>query len=189
MSERLDPREFERHLAERLLTAQQQAGGQSLLEIESGDDSLPGGRHWLVDPAQAGEIVPLPPLLPVPLTRPWFAGIANIRGLLYSVVDFAAWRGGAPTPRNAQARLLLIGARDGSHCALLVERALGLRATDTLQIAPAAEQTIADVSRSGMSAAWSGTTLVAADGNARWTRLDVPLLLVTPAFLDIALAA
>lgn len=186
MSERQNPREFERHLSERLLAAQQQAGGQSLLEIESGDDSLPGGRHWLVEPAQAGEIVPLPPLLPVPLTHVWFAGIANIRGTLYGVVDFAAWRGGAPTPRNAQARLLLIGARDGSHCALLVERALGLRAMDRLRDAADAEDAAAPIRRRvDMNTAWRGTVLVADDG-ARWTRLDIPLLLVMPGYLDIA---
>lgn len=187
MSERLNLREFERHLSERLLAVQQRRDDeQALLEIESGAEDLPGGRHWLVAPSQAGEIAPLPPLLPVPLTQSWFAGIANVRGALYGVVDFAAWRGGAPTPRTAQARLLLIGARDGNHHALLVERALGLRAMDRLRDAAGAEDAAAPARRRvDMNTAWRGTVLVADDG-ARWTRLDIPLLLVMPSYLDIA---
>ena len=51
-----------------------------------------------------------------------FAGIANIRGNLHAVTDFSVFRGGAPTPQNANARLLLIGAKHGANAALLVSR-------------------------------------------------------------------
>lgn len=138
---RLNRREFQESLSARLAQAERGELGQSLLAVESGTDDLPGGRRWLIDLAESGEVVPLPQLTPAPLTRLWFAGVANIRGALYSVVDFAAWRGGLPTPRNAQARLLLIGARHGSNSALLVERALGLRAQSSLR---AAENACAD---------------------------------------------
>jgi twitching motility protein PilI len=190
MIERLNPREFERHLSERLLAARQPRNDeQALLEIESGADDLPGGRHWLVDAIQAGEIAPLPPLLPVPLTRAWFAGVANIRGTLYSVVDFAAWRGGAPTPRTAQTRLLLIGGGDGNHHALLVERALGLRTPDQLHTVSAESESGQTLRALDVNAAWRSTVLVAADDSARWTRLDIPMLLAMPGYLDIALPA
>lgn len=204
MSQRLDLHEFQQRLAERLLAAQQGEPGKSLLEIESGTDDLPGGRHWLVDPAQSGEITPLPSLIPVPLTQPWFAGIANIRGTLFSVVDFAAWRGGQATPRTAQSRLLLIGANDGSHSALLVERALGLRTLDQLQAidpGPAPEKISADDPevvhnrqsagdvRAAQSAmlAWRKAYLAADNDGMRWTCLDIPALLATPSYLDIAI--
>ena len=58
---------------------------QSLLAFES------GGERWLVDLADAGEVLPVPPLSDVPLTQPWFLGIANIRGTLFSVTDLAAF--------------------------------------------------------------------------------------------------
>ena len=127
MSKRISLREFQKNLSERLLSARRGEGGQSLLGVESGADDLPGGSHWLIDLADSGEVAPLPQLTPAPLTKSWFAGIANIRGVLYSVVDFSAWRGGANTPINAQSRLLLVGARHGINTALLVRRALGLR--------------------------------------------------------------
>ena len=127
MAKRISLREFQQSLSERLVSARRGEGGHTLLGVESGADDLPGGSHWLIDLADSGEVVPLPQLTPAPLTKPWFSGIANIRGVLYSVVDFAAWRGGAPTPINAQSRLLLVGARQGVNSALLVRRALGLR--------------------------------------------------------------
>jgi twitching motility protein PilI len=184
MSQRLDLREFQQSLAERLLAAQQGERGESLLEIESGTDDLPGGRHWLADPAQSGEIAPLPSLTSVPLTQPWFAGIANIRGTLFSVVDFAAWRGGQATPRTAQSRLLLIGARDGSHSALLVERVLGLRTMDNLQAQAGANGT---AQNNAAQTVWQGTCFTDAQSRVAWTCLDIPALLATPAYLDIAL--
>jgi twitching motility protein PilI len=123
-------REFQAHLAERLVGASgQRAAG--LLGIQSGAD------FWLLKLSDSGEVVPLTPLAEVPLTRSWFAGIANIRGNLYSAVDFAAFRGGEPTPQNAASRLLLIGTRYGSNAALLVTRLLGLRNIDDLVPAPA----------------------------------------------------
>jgi twitching motility protein PilI len=128
MAKRISLREFQQGLSERLVSAQGAAKadpGPARHRVRS--DDLPGGSHWLIDLADSGEVVPLPQLTPAPLTKPWFAGIANIRGVLYSVVDFSAWRGGAPTPINAQSRLLLVGARHGVNSALLIRRALGLR--------------------------------------------------------------
>ena len=109
----------------------QRAECGGLLGVQSGAD------FWLLKLSDSGEIVPLTPLAEVPLTRPWFAGIANIRGNLNSVVDFAAFRGAEPTVQNAGARLLLIGTRYGSNAALLVTRLLGLRNIDDLTPAPA----------------------------------------------------
>jgi twitching motility protein PilI len=189
---RLNRREFQQNLSARLAQAERGEIGQSLLAVESGADDLPGGRRWLIDLAESGEVVPLPPLTPAPLTRPWFAGVTNIRGVLYSVVDFAAWRGGAPTPRNAQARLLLIGTRHGSNSALLVERALGLRAMagfvplkDGVRPAGEGMEPGAVVPTPIGTASWLGGQVSGADGE-HWTLLDIAALLNAPDWLDIA---
>ncbi len=211
MSHRLDLRAFQQHLSERLLAARQSEAGQSLLDIESGTDDLPGGRRWLVNLAESGEVVPLPPLTSVPLTQPWFAGIANIRGTLFSVVDFSAWRGGQPTPRTAQARLLLVGVREGINSALLVQRAWGLRALSSLHATEkvlsgdgfknpspdgAGEATALQGGRTkntllavadGETAGWQGARFIDAQGGTSWTCLDIPALLAAPAYLDTTL--
>ena len=61
MAKRISLREFQQSLSERLLSARRGEGTLSLLGIESGADELPGGSHWLVDLADSGEVVPLPP--------------------------------------------------------------------------------------------------------------------------------
>jgi twitching motility protein PilI len=117
---------------------------------------------------------------PAPLTKPWFAGIANIRGVLYSVVDFASWRGGAPTPINAQSRLLLVGARHGINSALLVRRALGLRPQMQMHATGVGPDDGDDGSPGSADA--SRTRRI-----SRWTQLRIPALLADPNYLDIAL--
>ncbi len=93
-----------------------------------------GEDEWLVALADAGEVVPVPAITPVPLTKPWMLGVANIRGRLYSVTDLALFFGGAPTPATSSARLLLIGQRHNSNAAILVSRVLGLRALADLEL-------------------------------------------------------
>lgn len=168
MAKRLSLREFQESLAQRLSSAQRGETAQALLGIESGAD------HWLLDLSDSGEVVPLPALTTVPLTKPWFAGIANVRGTLYSVVDFSAFRGGEPTRRNANARVLLVGARHGSNSALLVDRTLGLRSLDDLESSPPPAD----------APAWVGECRTDLQGR-KWTRVEIGALLDDPAFLDI----
>ena len=85
-----------------------------------------GEQNWLIDLAEAGEVMPCPPITAVPLTRGWFRGVANVRGNLYSVVDFAEFLGSGVS-KGEQARLVLLGERFRSAAALLVDRSLGLR--------------------------------------------------------------
>lgn len=121
MAKKTSLRDFQEYLAGRLTTAAQGRGTSSWLGIESGNEL------WLADLSEGGEIVQAPQLVPVPLTLPWFAGIANIRGNLHAVCDFSRFRGGPPTPQNSNARLLLIGTRFGANASLLVSRMLGLK--------------------------------------------------------------
>jgi twitching motility protein PilI len=160
-------REFQAHLAARLAgVGDQRAAG--FLGIQSGAD------YWLIALPDAGEIVSVPPLDNVPLTRPWFIGIANVRGNLYSVTDFSAFRGKEATPRNALSRLLLIGTRHGNNAALLVTRLLGLRNLDDLTL------TTSDI---GVPA-WMGDAYVDKDGR-RWQILNVRALFQDDNFMDI----
>lgn len=121
MAKKTSLRDFQEYLAGRLTTAAQGKGAASWLGIEV------GGEPWLVELSDSGEIVQAPQLARVPLTQPWFAGIANIRGNLHSVTDFSVFCGGPQTPLNTSSRLLLVGTRYGANAALLVSRMLGLK--------------------------------------------------------------
>jgi twitching motility protein PilI len=169
MAKRISLREFQESLAQRLTSAQRGETRRALLGVASGADL------WLLDLSDSGEVVPLPTLTTVPLTKPWFAGIANVRGTLYSVVDFSAYRGGQPTRRNANARLLLVGARHGINSALLVDQTLGLKNLDDLE---PAETTGGPT--------WAGNLHQDSQGH-KWTLLNLRELFADPTFLDVGL--
>jgi twitching motility protein PilI len=73
--------------------------------------------------------VPLPALAAVPLTQPWYLGLANVRGNLLGVVDLARYldAGAAQAGAQAGARLVTFAPVLGFPCALLVGRVVGLR--------------------------------------------------------------
>lgn len=165
MAKRMSLREFQENLVRRL-NAAASADRRTLLGVEAGKS------QWLLPLAEAGEILPVPPLAEVPLTRPWFRGLANVRGTLHGVIDFSAFNGGPLITPGGQARLILIGARHGVHCALLVSRTSGLKipddftASDTPPTEPWEQQRLQDPqSRS-------------------WSQLDVTALLAHPRFLE-----
>lgn len=169
MAKRISLREFQESLAQRLTSAQRGETRHALLGVSSGHDL------WLLDLSDSGEVVPLPTLTAVPLTKPWFAGIANVRGTLYSVVDFSAFRGGQATRRNANARLLLVGARHGTNSALLVDQTLGLKNLDDLELlAP------------DSGPPWAGSRHQDAQGH-KWTLLNLKELFTDASFLDVGL--
>ncbi len=165
MSARTSLRDYQRDLSERLRSA---AAGRiaSRLGLQVADEA------WLVDLTEAGEVLPVPAITPVPLTRPWFRGLANIRGNLYSVVDFAAFLGRAPVLIGDRARLLLLGERFRLAAALLVDGSLGLRNPAHLKPSEAAP------------AAWSRGAYADKDGR-QWNELDLKQLAQHPDFLSV----
>ncbi|HSS46236.1 MAG TPA: chemotaxis protein CheW, partial [Burkholderiales bacterium] len=70
MAKHFSLREFQQGLSARL---------QALANAPSADVSKlgvqAGGNLWLVDLIECGEVVTLPELIKVPLTRPWFSGV------------------------------------------------------------------------------------------------------------------
>ena len=160
-------RDYQRELSERLKVAAA-GGAASRLGVKAGEQA------WLVSLADAGEVIPPPPITPVPLTKPWFRGVANIRGKLYGVVDFPAFLGGAPVAPGEQVRLLLLGEKFRLGSALLVDRLLGLRGAEDFQAQPAAA-----------GASWLKAEYLDKDG-MRWQELDVARLVQDPGFLEVA---
>ena len=168
MSSRLSLREYQLALSERLQSAQEGARVPSKLGLWVGGDA------WLVDLTEAGEVIPVPAIAPVPLAQPWFKGVANVRGNLYSVTDLAAFVGGPPVKLSEQARLLIIAERFRIGAALLVERSLGLRHADGLTPEPAA-----------VTQPWVRAQYTDADGQA-WKELDIAGLVQNEGFLEVS---
>ena len=167
MAEKLSLRDYQRDLAERLRAAEG-SRVSSRLALQVGEEG------WLVDLADASEVIPVPAVTPVPLTRGWFKGVANIRGNLYSVVDFPAFLGGVGATLSEQARLLLIGERFRMGAALLVDRSLGLRNPSQLKA----------IEGSGARPPWLKGEYADEEGR-RWKELDVAQLVQQQEFLSV----
>lgn len=166
---RVDLRSFQQELSSRLAT-------RTAAEVESSRLAFVcAGMQWLVRLGDAGEVISVPPIARVPLTHDWFLGLANVRGNLYSVVDFAAFIGAAPSSVEAPSRLILFNARSGDlNAGLVVERVTGLRSITELagHAAPPG------------AAEWYGQRWSDAEGNT-WQEIDLAALARDPAFLQV----
>jgi twitching motility protein PilI len=155
-------RQYQEELLERMQAARTGSGARThQLGVEI------GGERYLLDLLEAGEIVPVPALTSVPLTQPWYLGLANIRGSLVGVIDLARFFG---TQEGAEAgpaaRLVTFSPSLGMPCGFLAARVHGLR--------QAADMSPQD------------GRLVDADGQA-WTPLALAALAQDERFLHVGL--
>ncbi|RLK51390.1 twitching motility protein PilI [Alkalispirillum mobile] len=87
------------------------------------------GRHFLVPMHEVAEVMPCPPLTPVPHTLDWVKGVANVRGMLIPIIDLEGFFELGPVNMSHLTRILIM--RSGEVVAgLLVDEVLGLRPCD-----------------------------------------------------------
>jgi twitching motility protein PilI len=168
MARRTGLREFQLAVAERIRTASSRAALSSKLGFQVGAD------NWFVALHQVNEVIPVPASVPVPLTHSWFRGVANVRGNLYSMVDFSAFQGGDAIAPGMERRVILISDRLVGGAGILVSRMLGLRNPEQFTA----------VSRPADAAPWVAGTYTDA-GGSRWLELDLPALVREQRFLEV----
>ena len=157
-------REFQQKLLDRI-QLQEAAGDRiSTLGIQI------GRAFWLVEMEDISEVLTLPTVATVPLTQPWYRGVANVRGNLYGIADLAAFMGQGETPEGGQCRVLLAAQKFSCNAGLLVTRVLGLR--DTLKW----QQEMKD-----------GEVHWRDEQSHLWRKLDMSQLLQQPDFLQIGI--
>ena len=133
-----------------------------------------GADNWFVALHQVSEVIPVPPTVGVPLTQPWFRGVGNVRGNLYSVVDFSAFQGRDSIGAGMERRVILVSDRLVGGAGLLVSRMLGLRNPEQFTALP----------RPADAPAWVGGAFADA-GGTRWLELDLPALVREQRFLEV----
>jgi len=168
---RLSLREFQTRLNERLEQAADD-GIDARLGLEIGTE------RWLVELADAGEIVPVPErIVAVPLTHAWFKGLVSLRGALVGVSDLSEFAGNGPTTMGRESRLVSFASRFGVNAAIVASRMLGLHGTENMT----REETDHE---GGDAPAWAGATWIDSEGR-RWRELSVERLCGDAAFLAI----
>ena len=75
---------------------------------------------------QVHEFLPIPAFTPVPGTKPWILGLANVRGDLLTIVDLAWFLNGQRSAISMRTRLLTASLR-GRPVGLLVDEVFGQR--------------------------------------------------------------
>ncbi len=168
MARRTGLREFQLSVAERLRTAASRAALSSKLGFQVGSD------NWFVALTQVSEVIPVPSTVRVPLTQPWFRGVANVRGNLCGLLDFSSFQGGEAIGPGMERRVILVSDRLLPGSGLLVSRMLGLRNPE--QFSP--------VARPSGSPPWVGGVYSDA-GGGRWLELDLAALVREPRFLEV----
>jgi twitching motility protein PilI len=164
MSKRLNLREFQQNLIDRLQAKDMSEDPVSTLGVQI------AGKNWLVELADIGEVLPLPKLISVPFTKPWFRGVANVRGNLYSVADMAAYDHNGEASGDSNNRVLLVAERYAFNAALLVDRVLGLRDA-----------------RAWQKNEVDGQTEYQDEQGNHWHKMDIPGLLEQAEFLQIGI--
>jgi twitching motility protein PilI len=162
MSKRFNLREFQQGLLDRMQV--QAASGEQITTL----GIIIGHSNWLVDMEDISEVLALPKLTAVPLTKSWYCGVANVRGNIFSITDLGAYMDFGATTHDAQSRILLLGQKFNSNTGLLVTKVLGLRNAKEWELS---EQN-------------SETTYRDSAGQ-EWRKLDVKSLIQQPEFIQI----
>lgn len=171
MAQREALRELQARLAERLQQVHGDVRTARWLAVDC-------GRHGFLFPLSgAGEIFTAGSLTPLSHTKPWFLGVANLRGALHGVFDLTVFLGLEPRSlAREHAQIVAFNASLGSHSAVLVHRLAGLRHP---------EQMTPDPDDAGPRPTFAGPRYVDAQGRS-WQEIDLAELARHEEFLAIA---
>lgn len=178
MAQREALKDLQARLAERLQAARTETGRAGWLAVEA------AGAGFLFPLEQAGEIFPVGEIRALPHVRPWFCGVANLRGGLHGVVDLGAFLGlrsrppSDAAPGREAARLLALNLSLRSLAALRVDQMAGLRHEADLSPRPR-EPGLPSFAKGSWQDAQGRT----------WQEIDLAELAASEAFLSIAASA
>ena len=178
MSNKQALRELQQRLAERMQAAREQSTqAAAWLAVEC------AGVGLMFSLKQAAEIFTPVPLKAVPYAKPWMAGVANLRGGLFTVVDLAVFLGlrdGAAARADVvQTRLVSLNPELNINCALLVDRLVGLRADEQMTL-----EVPVPASSAPVQPKFSGPRMRDAAGQV-WQQIDLEALVKHAQFLRV----
>lgn len=141
---------------------------------------LIGQTRYLIDLREAGEIVSAGNMTQVPLTKNWYLGLANIRGNLTSVVDFAHFVGQPLTNREGDCRIVAFASGLAFNSGLLVSQVLGLRNSNEMLVEAVSDGDV------HLHKLWIINRFRDRDGQL-WFELSLSLLVQDQDFLHVGL--
>lgn len=113
--------EYQHTLTEQIKKAGNTEPSLAALGVAVGED------RYLIPMNEVSEVIQIPKLARVPLTQPWFLGLANVRGSLYGITDLGVYLGGQSMPFNLKSRILLVSPGNKVYGGFVVNSMLGIR--------------------------------------------------------------
>ena len=122
-------RDFQSQLLERM-----QAAKSSDVVSSNQLGVMIGNTRYLLNLRDAGEIIAVSQITPVPLTRDWYLGLLNLRGNLIGAIDIQCFRGQPRIELNSDCRIVAFSSSLTFNAGLLVSKVLGLRKLSRLTL-------------------------------------------------------
>lgn len=130
MSKQSQLREYQTSILERLENAKK-AGAEAPAGYLG---VVIGSKNVLVNLKEISETLPIMDIHRIPIVKPWFLGVANVRGVLYAINDIAQMLEDTFTSISSSARLLLLSQSVTSNVAFIVEKMIGLRKLEEMKL-------------------------------------------------------
>ncbi len=162
--------EYQHTLTEQIQSAGKGDTSSTVLGVAAGED------RYLIPMIEVSEVIQIPKLAHVPLTQPWFLGLANVRGNLYGITDLGVYLGGNPTAFNLKSRILLASPGNNIFGGFIVNCMLGIRSLSEFTPVKSAKKKLSK----GITANYKDT-----EGRL-WRELSLDELIRDEKFLQIA---
>lgn len=130
MSKQSQLREYQNSILARLEDAKKSGDGPTAGYL----GVVIGSKNVLVNLKEISETLPITDIHVVPLVKSWFLGVANVRGVIYAINDLAQLVENTLTQVSSNARLLLISESVTNNVAFLVDKLVGLRKLEDMQL-------------------------------------------------------
>ena len=136
MAEKVKLRDYQKSILDRLDIVRSDASSvvESYLGVQI------GGNNVLVSLLDISETLVVTEIQPVPLVKPWFLGMSNVRGVLYAINDLGQLLNNQYTEVSSDTRILLINNSISSNVGILVDKLIGLRQLDAFTLKEETEQ-------------------------------------------------
>lgn len=147
-----------------------------------------GGQPVLLRMTDVSEVLPVPTLQPVPLTKHWYLGVSNVRGNLYSVTDLAQFLAWQSAPRTQSSRIVLINSVKTSQAAILIDAVIGLRHLSSMQLLNPQQAEPIHQDWSQQDIVCFSSRVYLDHEEKRWFALEMDALVQDPRFVQPSLA-
>lgn len=95
-----------------------------------------GGEQLIAPLGDVAEVLMTPDITPVPLSKPWLTGVANVRGRLLPITNLASFLGIPSTQGHQSMKKLLVVDQSKLFSGLQVDEVLGIQTFNQRQYEP-----------------------------------------------------